>query len=281
MVLQGATYAFTVVGNNASGFSEGVGPGSHRDHVERPGGRPSRVCDADTGRVHGEWAVRIFQQERDAPGERHHDRLCDVQHARTADAFRGGRGQHQCPLRFDHGSRSVRSSLHYGRSPQNQKAAAGATASFWVAASGAIEQIDFGYPRSINGQPIAGATKSILNLPSVSPASAGSYTVTATNVLGSVTSQPASLSLTAAGGVPPSSPSRPRRPRWERWARPCSRCPLGGRVPAPRPLKGRPPSRPASPGTPATSGSSTDPAITGATSPTIGLGALTPGYDGD
>jgi len=84
--------------------------------------------------------------------------------------------------------------------PQSQTAVVGATASFWVAASGGIDMV---YQWNFHGQPIAGATKSILNVPAVSASSAGSYTVTVTDVLGSATSEPASLSLSPPDGVPP------------------------------------------------------------------------------
>jgi hypothetical protein len=165
--------------------------------------------------------------------------------------------------------------------PQNQTAAAGATASFWVAASGAIEQIDLGYQWDFNGQPIAGATKSILYLPSVSPASAGSYTVTVTNVLGSVTSQPASLSLTAAGGAPPVVSQPPASTTVGTMGTAVFSVSTGGPGSSASASEGK-----AAVATRVAGDSSyqwflNGSAITGATSPTIGLGALTPGYDGD
>lgn len=58
-----------------------------------------------------------------------------------------------------------------------------------------------------NGTPLTGATSATLVLNNVQAADAGSYTVTVSNDIGSVTSQAASISLSAGGGNPPSNPA--------------------------------------------------------------------------
>jgi hypothetical protein len=82
--------------------------------------------------------------------------------------------------------------------PLSQTVAIGAAGSLWVAASGGTP---LAYQWNFNGSPIAGATNSVLTLPSVTAASAGSYTVTVTNAVGSVTS-PAAVLTTSGSGTP-------------------------------------------------------------------------------
>lgn len=74
--------------------------------------------------------------------------------------------------------------------PANATVARGQTATLTAAAAGAPVP---GYQWSRNGVPIAGATAAALSLPNVTPADAGSYTVTATNVAGTAASKPAML----------------------------------------------------------------------------------------
>jgi predicted esterase len=64
------------------------------------------------------------------------------------------------------------------------------TATFSVSASG---DAPLSYQWFRDGQAISGATAATLTLPTVQPAATGSYTVTVTNALGSVTSDPATL----------------------------------------------------------------------------------------
>jgi len=71
----------------------------------------------------------------------------------------------------------------------------GATATFAVAANGTLP---LSYQWRRNGAVIAGATGTTLTLTNVQAADAGSYTVTVTNGLGSVTSDPATLSVRLA-----------------------------------------------------------------------------------
>jgi hypothetical protein len=68
----------------------------------------------------------------------------------------------------------------------------------------------YGFPLSyqwqFDGANLPGATNSIFTIRKVLPASAGSYTVVLSNALGSVTSQPATLMVTALGPVITSQP---------------------------------------------------------------------------
>jgi sugar lactone lactonase YvrE len=86
--------------------------------------------------------------------------------------------------------------------PQSQSATAGTTVQFTVAATGVPAPT---YQWQFNGAPISGATGATLSLPSVTAANAGSYTVVATNDLGSATSSAATLTVNPA----PAKPSTP------------------------------------------------------------------------
>ncbi|HZZ19412.1 MAG TPA: immunoglobulin domain-containing protein [Opitutaceae bacterium] len=80
--------------------------------------------------------------------------------------------------------------------PKDQTAAAGSAAVLWASASGSpAPQFQW----SFNGTPIPGATSSFLTLSAVAAPSAGSYTVTASNSLGSSTSGAAMVTVSAAG----------------------------------------------------------------------------------
>jgi pectate lyase len=72
---------------------------------------------------------------------------------------------------------------------------AGSVASFTATAAGTAP---IGYQWSKNGTSISGATSSTLNLSNVQTADDGSYTLTASNSVGSVTSSPAQLTVTTA-----------------------------------------------------------------------------------
>lgn len=74
----------------------------------------------------------------------------------------------------------------------------GATASFNVIASG---YNPLTYQWHFNGQPVAGATSSILSIPNVQSGNVGSYTVVITNGGGAITSSAASLTLSASLGI--------------------------------------------------------------------------------
>lgn len=78
--------------------------------------------------------------------------------------------------------------------PFSQSASSGTTVRLTVVASGAGT---LSYQWLKNGTPIAGATNSTLTLPNVQSADVASYTVTVTNVAGSVTSNAATLTLVA------------------------------------------------------------------------------------
>ncbi|HVV50472.1 MAG TPA: glycosyl hydrolase family 28 protein, partial [Polyangia bacterium] len=81
--------------------------------------------------------------------------------------------------------------------PQSQTAASGGSATFTGAASGADS-----FQWLFNGAPIAGATSTTLTVGSVSAASAGTYTLVATNGSGHQPSSAAVLNVTAAAGQP-------------------------------------------------------------------------------
>ena len=89
--------------------------------------------------------------------------------------------------------------------PQSQNATAGTNVQLSVTATGIPAPT---YQWRFSGTPISGATAATLNLPSVTAANAGDYTVVATNALGSATSASATLAVTAAP-VTPSTPSTP------------------------------------------------------------------------
>ena len=74
--------------------------------------------------------------------------------------------------------------------PASTAVGQGQTAAFSVTASGTAP---FSYQWSRNGAVITGATGSSLSVPNVQPATAGSYTVTVTNIAGAVTSTAAAL----------------------------------------------------------------------------------------
>lgn len=83
--------------------------------------------------------------------------------------------------------------------PASQTVPAGTSAKFTVVASGAPNP---SYQWFRSGIAIASATTATYTIPSVTLASAGTYTVTLTNIMDTVTSDPATLTVTAA---PPSS----------------------------------------------------------------------------
>jgi len=76
--------------------------------------------------------------------------------------------------------------------PTNQTSMVGANVNFNVVAVGTGP---LSYQWSFNGTPISGATNDLLTLSSVTPSSAGSYSVVVTNVVGAITSSPAILTL--------------------------------------------------------------------------------------
>jgi hypothetical protein len=84
--------------------------------------------------------------------------------------------------------------------PQSLTVAPGGSAQFSVTASGTPAP---SYQWQFNGAAIHGATSSTLTLSNVSAANAGSYAVAVTNTLGSVTSNAATLTVTAAPANPP------------------------------------------------------------------------------
>jgi hypothetical protein len=88
--------------------------------------------------------------------------------------------------------------------PQSLTVAAGGAAQFSVTAAGTPAPT---YQWQFNGAAINGATSSTLTLASVSTASAGNYTVAVTNTLGTVTSNPATLTVTTPAPPPTPPPS--------------------------------------------------------------------------
>ncbi|MEY4686135.1 MAG: hypothetical protein RIR76_158, partial [Verrucomicrobiota bacterium] len=91
------------------------------------------------------------------------------------------------------------------RQPASTSVAAGQAVSLTVEASGSPV---LSYQWRKDGSAVVGATSASLNLAAVSAASVGSYDVVVTNPAGSVTSQAASLAVTAAV-VPPSILAQP------------------------------------------------------------------------
>ncbi len=83
--------------------------------------------------------------------------------------------------------------------PASQTVNAGANVQFSVTASGGPAP---SFQWSKGGTAISGATGSTLNLNNVQTTDAGSYTVTASNYLGSITSNPATLTVNAAPPPP-------------------------------------------------------------------------------
>jgi Immunoglobulin domain len=79
--------------------------------------------------------------------------------------------------------------------PQSQAVSAGSSVTFTVAASGTAP---LSYQWQKDGSALSGQTNANLLLGSVSSADAGSYTVVVSNAAGSVTSQPATLSITSS-----------------------------------------------------------------------------------
>jgi hypothetical protein len=81
----------------------------------------------------------------------------------------------------------------FNSQPASLVVLAGSTVSFTAVAAGTAP---ISYQWNKNSAPIPGATSSTLNLPNVQTADDGSYTVTASNIVGSVTSNPAQLTVT-------------------------------------------------------------------------------------
>jgi sugar lactone lactonase YvrE len=81
--------------------------------------------------------------------------------------------------------------------PQSQTVTAGNGVQFSVTASGRPAVT---YQWNFNGTAINGATSSAYSLPNVQSGNAGNYTVAVSNVMGSVTSNAATLTVNAAGG---------------------------------------------------------------------------------
>jgi pectate lyase len=83
--------------------------------------------------------------------------------------------------------------------PASQIAVVGSTVSFSAQAAGTAP---ISYQWNRNGTPIAGATSTTLTLTNVQTTNAGSYTLTASNSVGSVTSDAAVLTVTTSVSVP-------------------------------------------------------------------------------
>ena len=82
--------------------------------------------------------------------------------------------------------------------PQSQSVAQGGAATFSVVAAGAPPLV---YQWLHNGAPVAGGTGPTLELASVQPSDAGAYSVRVSNASGSVTSDPALLSVLGKSGL--------------------------------------------------------------------------------
>ncbi|MBI5384903.1 MAG: immunoglobulin domain-containing protein [Verrucomicrobia bacterium] len=85
--------------------------------------------------------------------------------------------------------------------PQSQVGYEGRSVLFSVTAGGSGP---FGYQWVFNGVPLPDATNTTLLLPSVQPAQAGAYSVVVTNIAGSVTSDTATLTVSAVPACVPS-----------------------------------------------------------------------------
>ena len=86
--------------------------------------------------------------------------------------------------------------------PKSQAVAAGATVQFAVIAVAVPAPT---YQWYVNGSAFSGATSSTLSIANVRNSDAGDYSVAITNPLGSITSEKATLTITAASAPPPSS----------------------------------------------------------------------------
>ena len=84
--------------------------------------------------------------------------------------------------------------------PKDQSVMPGASATFWVAASGSPSP---SYQWTFNGTAIPGATGPICTVANAWAANAGSYAVSIANSLGSITSASATLTLGTGGSVTP------------------------------------------------------------------------------
>jgi hypothetical protein len=87
--------------------------------------------------------------------------------------------------------------------PQSQTVVAGVNVSFMVAASGVPAPK---YQWYLGGVAVSGATKATLTIVNPKAANAGTYTVTVTNALGTVTSNPATLTVI----LPPAITTQPK-----------------------------------------------------------------------
>ena len=85
--------------------------------------------------------------------------------------------------------------------PQSQSVLVGSNVDFSVVASG-TEPLS--YQWRFNGSDLAGATSTVLSLLNVQPPNSGLYSVLVTNIVGSVTSNPAFLQVLAPSNAPPS-----------------------------------------------------------------------------
>lgn len=83
--------------------------------------------------------------------------------------------------------------------PTSQTVTAGSSATFTAAASGSPTPT---YQWNFNGGAISGATSASYTISSAQSGNAGNYTVTATNSIGSATSNVATLAVTPAGSLP-------------------------------------------------------------------------------
>ena len=86
--------------------------------------------------------------------------------------------------------------------PQSQTVAPGASVSFTVTAGGVPDPT---YQWYVNGSAFSGATTNALSFTNARNSDAGAYTVVVTNALGSVTSNAATLTVSAAPAAPPAS----------------------------------------------------------------------------
>ena len=84
--------------------------------------------------------------------------------------------------------------------PSSQSVAAGSSVQLSVVASAVPAPT---YQWYLNGSALNGATSSVLSLTNVQMADAGDYTVVVSNLLGSVTSNKATLTVTTGTGTPP------------------------------------------------------------------------------